>query len=500
MSRNSAAEVDVDVVIVGAGVSGIGAATRLARDLPSKTFVMVDARDNIGGTWDLMRFPGIRSDSDLITYGFSYKPWTHEQAIAPGPAILEYLREAIVEYDLQSKLRLGRRVLTANWSSAEARWTVSMLNVATDEVETLTARWVFSATGYYDHSAGFRPTFAGEEDFAGQIVHPQEWPADLDYTGKRVVVIGSGATALTLVPAMAETAAHVTMLQRSPSYVIPMPSQDLVFCGLKKFLPTQRAFRIARRANILRLRAIIGLSVKHPEKARRLIRYVNKKSLPEGFDVDTHFKPAYKPWDERMCLVPDGDFFKSVKAGKASVVTDRITRFTREGIELESGQVLPADLVVTATGMNLLPFGKIEATVDGRPVDWSETVTFKSMLLSGVPNFAYAFGYTNNSWTLKVDLVTEHFTRLLKHMDAHGQDIVVPTLADPAMERRMFIEDLQSGYIKRGIASFPKQGVDGPWAAEMSYATDIERLQQGAVTDDALVFSTAAQSVPVAVR
>jgi cation diffusion facilitator CzcD-associated flavoprotein CzcO len=386
-------------------------------------------------------------------------------------------------------------VLAADWSSADARWTVSMRNTATDEVETLTARWVFSATGYYDHSAGYRPTFPGEEDFAGRIVHPQEWPADLDYTGQRVVVIGSGATALTLVPAMAETAAHVTMLQRSPSYVIPMPSQDLVFCGLKKFLPTQRAYRIARRANILRLRAIIGLSVKHPEKARRLIRYVNKKSLPEGFDVDTHFKPAYQPWDERMCLVPDGDFFKSIKAGQASVVTDHIRRFTRDGIELTAGQVLPADLVVTATGMNLLPFGKIEATVDGRPVDWSDTVTFKSMLLSGVPNFIYAFGYTNNSWTLKVDLVTEHWCRLLRHMDAAGHDTVVPQLPDPAMPRRPFIADLQSGYIQRGIAAFPTQGADGPWAAEMSYATDIERLQKGPVTDDALVF-TSIQTAP----
>lgn len=490
MSRSGAPQVDVDVIIVGAGVSGIGAATRLARELPSTTFVMVDARENIGGTWDLMRFPGIRSDSDLITYGFAYKPWTHEQAIAPGPAILEYLREAIAEYDLASKLRLGRRVLTANWSSADARWTVSMRNAATGEVETLTARWVFSATGYYDHSAGYRPTFPGEEDFAGQIVHPQEWPADLDYSGKRVVIIGSGATALTLVPAMAATAAHVTMLQRSPSYVIPMPSKDLVFCGLKKFLPTQRAFRIARRANILRLRAIIGLSRNHPEKTRRLIRWVNKRSLPEGFDVDTHFKPAYKPWDERMCLVPDGDFFASVKAGTASVVTDHIRRFTRDGIELESGQVLPADLVVTATGMNLLPFGAIEATVDGRPVDWSETVTFKSMLLSGVPNFVYAFGYTNNSWTLKVDLVTEHWCRLLKHMAAHGLDTVVPQVADSAMGRRMFIEDLSSGYIKRGIAAFPRQGVDGPWTAEMTYATDVERLQRGPVADPALVFGT----------
>jgi cation diffusion facilitator CzcD-associated flavoprotein CzcO len=499
MTETSTREYDVDVLIVGAGVSGIGAATRLARELPFKTFLVVDARENIGGTWDLMRFPGIRSDSDLITYGYEYKPWTHKQAIAPGGAILDYLREAITEHDLESRLRLGRQVLSADWSSADCRWTVSMRHTATGAVETLTARWLFSATGYYDHAAGYRPTFPGEDEFAGRIVHPQEWPEDLDYAGKQVVVIGSGATALTVVPAMTDQAAHVTMLQRSPSYVLPMPSKDLVFCALKPFVSTHRAFRMARRANIARLRAIIGFSHKHPAGARRVVRWLNKASLPKGYDVDTHFKPAYNPWDERMCLVPDGDFFRTIKAGKASVVTDQIARFTRDGIELASGQVLPADVVVTATGMNLLPFGRIDASVDGVPVNWADTVTFRSMMLSGIPNFVYAFGYTNNSWTLKVDLVTEHWCRLLRHMDEQGSATVIPQLDDQQMELRPFIADLNSGYIQRGIAAFPRQGTSGPWAAEMSYQTDLERLHDGAVTDDALVFSPAARPVPVAV-
>jgi monooxygenase len=498
MARTEAPEVDVDVIIVGAGISGIGAASRLITERPATSFVMVDARQNIGGTWDLFRYPGIRSDSDLITYGYEYKPWTDKQAIAPGAAILDYLRDTISEYDLESHLRLGRKVINATWSSADSRWTVSMLNTATEAVETLTARWIFSATGYFDHAEGFRPTFEGESDFAGQIIHPQHWPQDLDYTGKRVVIIGSGATAVTMLPGMTDKAAHVTMLQRSPSYVVPLPSQDLVFNVLRRFLPIRQAFRGARRANIARIGLIVGLSRRHPDLVRGLIRRVNKAGLPKGFDVDTHFNPAYNPWEERMCVSPDGDLFKAIKAGRASVVTDRIKRFTVEGVELESGQVLAADIIVTATGMNLLPFGAIDACVDGRGVDWSDTVAYKAFMLSGVPNFAYAFGYTNNSWTLKVDLVTEHWCRLLAHMERHGHDTVVPTLEDAAMPRRPFIDDLSSSYVRRGIEAFPRQGESGPWTAAMDYPTDVERLAKGAVAHDALVFAQAGRRTPVA--
>jgi len=498
MAGTGAPEVDVDLIIVGAGISGIGAATRLVTEMPSKSFVLVDARQSFGGTWDLFRYPGIRSDSDLITYGYEYKPWTDKQAIAPGAAILNYLREAITEYDLQAHLRLGRKVINAAWSSADARWTVSMLNAETGAVETLTARWIFSATGYFDHAEGYRPTFEGEDSFAGQIIHPQHWPEDLDYTGKRVVIIGSGATAVTMLPAMTDKAAHVTMLQRSPSYVVPLPSQDLVFNVLRRFLPTRQAFRGARRANIARIAAIVGLSQRYPNKVRQVIRWVNKAGLPKGFDVDTHFNPSYNPWEERMCVSPDGDLFKAIKAGKASVVTDRIKRFTAEGVELESGQVLPADVIITATGMKLLPFGAIDAGVDGRPIDWSDTVAYKSFMLSGVPNFAYAFGYTNNSWTLKVDLVTEHWCRLLAHMEQQRQDTVVPTLEDPQMPRRPFIDDLSSSYVRRGIEAFPHQGESGPWTAAMHYPTDVERLQKAAVEHDALVFGHAVARTPVA--
>lgn len=498
MTGTGSPEVDVEVIIVGAGISGIGAGSRLVTERPSTSFLLVDARSSVGGTWDLFRYPGIRSDSDLITYGYEYKPWTDKQAIAPGGAILAYLRDTIREYDLEPHLRLGRKVVNAAWSSADTRWTVSMLNTATGAVETVTARWIFSATGYFDHAEGFRPTFAGEQQFGGQIVHPQHWPQDLDYTGKRVVIIGSGATAVTMLPAMTDRAAHVTMLQRSPSYVVPLPSQDLVVKVLRRFLPTNQAFRGARRANIARIAFIVGLSRRHPDKVRRLIRWVNKTSLPKGFDVDTHFNPSYNPWDERMCVVPDGDLFKAIKAGKASVVTDRITRFTADGVEPESGQVLPADIVVTATGMNLLPFGAIDACVDGRPVKWSESVTYKSFMLSGIPNFAYAFGYTNNSWTLKVDLVTEHWCRLLAHMAKHGHDTVVPTLEDPHLPRRPFIDDLSPSYVRRGIESFPSQGGSGPWSADMHYPTDLERLRKGPVQDDVLVFGAAARTIPIA--
>jgi monooxygenase len=479
--------VDFDVLIVGAGISGIGMGCQLTSRRPGTTFAILEARDAIGGTWDLFRFPGIRSDSDLHTFGYEFKPWTSDNAIAGADEILAYLREAVEEHRLGEHIRFGHKVLGADWSSRDARWTVRVQHG--DEVDELTCRVLFSATGYYDYAAGHRPHFDGEEDFAGRIVHPQHWPEDLDYTGKRVVVIGSGATAVTLIPAMAQTTEHVTMLQRSPSYVMPLPQKDPIANGLRRVLPDRVAYRLTRRINVGRMRIIYDLSKRHPDVMRRLIRALTKHQLPDGFPVDVHFKPRYNPWDERLCVVPDGDLFREIRKGRASVVTDRIVRFTERGILLESGTELEADIIVTATGLNLLALGGVTLSVDGAPVAVNDTLIYKSMMLSGVPNFAFAFGYTNASWTLKVDLVCEHLCRLLAHMDAHGYDTAVAVADDPTLELRPMLE-FQAGYVQRSVHLFPRQGSHGPWTVAMSYGADHARLRKGPVEDPALRFSS----------
>jgi monooxygenase len=483
----------VDVLIVGGGISGIGAACHLKTSLPEKTFAILEARDAIGGTWDLFRYPGIRSDSDLHTFAYEFKPWTSDNAIAGADEILAYLCEAVAENDLGRHILFGHRVVSAEWSSADACWTVRGELAGTRESFELTCGVLFSAAGYYDYSAGYTPEFAGRESFAGTIVHPQEWPEDLDYTGKRVVVIGSGATAVTLIPAMAPRAAHVTMLQRSPSYVLPLPVKDPIANGLRRVLPVRLAYRITRRINIARQRWIYELSMRHPHLVRRLIRAVNKMQLPAGFAVDEHFNPRYDPWRQRLCAVANGDLFEAIRRGEASIVTDRIERFSERGIVLESGAELAADIIVTATGLRLLAFGGIEMAVDGAPVKLNETVAYKSMMLSGVPNFAFAVGYTNSSWTLKVDLVCEHLCRMLAHMDAIGSDAVVPVLDDLAIERRPLL-DFEAGYVRRAVERFPTQGTRGPWTVEMSYKADRERLRSGPVQDAALRFRTGARA------
>lgn len=479
----------VDVVIVGAGISGIGAAYHLKTRLPGKTFVVLESRDAIGGTWDLFRYPGIRSDSDLHTFAYEFKPWTREHAIADADEILAYLRETVAENDLGSHMRFGMKVLGASWSSGTASWTVRVQNAASGEISELTCGFLFSAAGYYDYAAGHRPRFEGEQDFAGRIVHPQQWPEDLDHAGKRVVVIGSGATAVTLVPAMAETAAHVTMLQRSPSYVLPIPGKDPVANALQRVLSAERAYRITRRMNIARQRLIYDLSQRHPYLVRRLIRLINKRMLPAGYPVDVDFNPHYNPWDERLCAVRDGDLFKAIREGRASVVTAHIARFTERGILLDTGTELEADVIVTATGLNLLAFGGVHLTVDGADVEFHDALAYKSMMLSGVPNFAFAFGYTNSSWTLKVDLVCEHLCRMLAHMDSRGFDTVVPVADDPTLVRRPLL-DFHAGYVRRAVDLFPQRGSHGPWTLEMSYAADRSRLRNGPVEDPALRFST----------
>ncbi|MGE5694453.1 MAG: flavin-containing monooxygenase [Candidatus Sericytochromatia bacterium] len=481
----------VDVLIVGAGISGIGAAYYLQTMQPDKSYTILEARDTTGGTWDLFRYPGIRSDSDLHTFGYEFKPWEDEDAIASADKILAYLRETARENDIERNIRFQHKVHGADWSSADSQWRVDVERVDTGERLTINANWLFCAGGYYRYDEGFTPRFEGTERFRGQIVHPQQWPEDLDYRGKKVVVIGSGATAVTLIPAMAgkdgQAAAHVTMLQRSPSYIMPVPSKDAIANALKKILGKERAYAVTRRKNIAQQRAIYKLCQRYPHAARRVIRYINARQLPKGYPVDEHFKPRYDPWDQRLCAVPNADLFKAIRAGKASVVTDRIVTFTERGILLESGWELEADIIVTATGLVLQPFGGMVLNVDGKKVNLPDTVAYKGIMLSGVPNFAFAVGYTNSSWTLKVGLVCEHFCRLLAHMDAHGYDTCVPELPDPNMPTRPLL-DFSAGYVQRAVDEWPRQGADGPWQVVMDYQRDVEILRNGPVTDANLRF------------
>lgn len=480
----------LDVLVIGAGISGIGAARYLLTERPGTTFAVLEARAASGGTWDLFRYPGIRSDSDLQTFGYEFKPWTDRSAIASADKILAYLRETSAEYGVEPRIRYQHRVLGAAWSSEDARWTVEVERGDTGERLTLTAGWIFGATGYYDYEAGFTPTFEGRDRFRGEIVHPQQWPEDLDYAGRKVVIIGSGATAVTLVPAMVSGGAeHVTMLQRTPTYIMPVPSEDKLANGLLKAFGQERGYALARRKNILKQRAVYQFCQTFPKTARTLIRTINAKALPEGFDVDTHFNPPYDPWDQRLCAVPDGDLFRMIREGRADVATDRIRTFTETGILLESGEELEADVIVTATGLNLKLFGGVDITVDGTPFIASEHVAYKGMMLSGVPNLAFAIGYTNSSWTLKVGLLCEHFCRLLEHMEAEGYDVCVPVAPQDMATRPLL--DFAAGYVQRAVDELPRQGDRAPWTMSMSYAEDARTIRGGEVVDGALRFSTA---------
>ena len=485
----------VDVLIVGAGISGIGLAHYLVKMQPGRTFALVDTRDAIGGTWDLFRYPGIRSDSDLHTFGYEFKPWTSDNAIADGHEILDYLHEAIDEDGLAKRIYLQHKVIRANFSSDAGKWTATLERDGRQW--DVTCDWLFGATGYYDYDSGYAPHFDGQEDFEGTIVHPQFWPEDLDYKGKEVVVIGSGATAVTLIPGMADEAGHITMLQRSPSYVMPLPRKDPLANGLRKVLPEKAAYSLTRRFNIGKTRFIYNLCQKQPKLARRIIRTINTKVLPSGYDIDTHFNPTYNPWDQRVCAVPNADLFKVISEGKATVVTDKIARFTKAGILLESGRELKADIIVTATGLKLLPFGGIQVSIDGEVKNPHDCLVYKSFMLSGIPNMAFAFGYTNSSWTLKIDLLCEHLCKLMSYMDQHGYTTVTPTLADPTIGKRPML-DFGAGYVLRAIDEFPQQGDSGPWTIEMDYWSDHARLRKGPVEDPALRFSTTARSVATA--
>ncbi|MDY6808543.1 MAG: NAD(P)/FAD-dependent oxidoreductase [Actinomycetota bacterium] len=480
-------DTDFEVVIIGAGISGIGAAYHLKTKRPTTSFAILEGRSALGGTWDLFRYPGIRSDSDMPSFGFGFKPWTHRQSIADAHVILDYLNETVDENDIRTHIHFDTKVEGADFDSRTGRWTIHTIDAHTHEPRSYTARFVYSGTGYYNYEAGYTPEFPGRDTFNGQIIHPQHWPEDLDYTGKKIVVIGSGATAVTLIPAMAADAAHVTMLQRSPSYVLSLPGEDAIANTLNKVIGPDKAYRIIRRKNIALNRGIFKASKRSPRLVRTLLMADAKRRLPKGYDVDTHFNPSYDPWDQRLCMVPNGDLFTAISSGRASVVTDHIETFTETGIALTSRQHLDADIIVTATGLDLLPLGGIDLSVDGEQVDVTDTVVYKSMMLSGVPNFVFAIGYTNIAWTLKVDLVCSHMVRLLDHMDEQGRDIVTPVPADATMDRAPLL-DMSSGYVQRRIGAFPKAGTTGPWTVKMAYEADIERLEHGPVDDPELEF------------
>jgi cation diffusion facilitator CzcD-associated flavoprotein CzcO len=481
----------LDVLIIGAGISGIGAGRYLKTELPSKSFAILEARAACGGTWDLFRYPGVRSDSDLHTFGYEFKPWRDKESIASAPRILSYLHETVTENGLDRHIRYHHKVRAVAWSSEQARWSVQIERTSTGEQMTLTCAWLFCAGGYYRYDEGFTPHFEGRDRFGGTIVHPQHWPEDLDCAGKRIVVIGSGATAVTLLPALAQSAGHVTMLQRTPSYILPVPKKDAIANALNKCLGPHRGYALTRRKNIAQQRLIWVLCRRYPKAARRFIRWVNTKQLPAGYPVDEHFNPPYDPWDQRLCAVPDGDLFKAIRAGTASVVTDRISTFTESGVRLASGRVLEADIIVTATGLNVQAFGGVHVTVDGREIRLADTVAYKGMMLSGIPNLAYAVGYTNSSWTLKVGLLCEHFCRLLAHMDASGYDICRPEVADPAMATRPFL-DFGAGYVQRVVDELPRQGDRMPWLTSMDYHSDVKLLRADGVDDPELHFSPVA--------
>ncbi|MFY1614999.1 flavin-containing monooxygenase [Micromonospora sp. WMMD736] len=481
----------VDVLIVGAGLSGVGAACHLRRDCPDKTYAVLEARDAVGGTWDLFRYPGVRSDSDMFTLGYSFRPWADARSIADGASIREYVRETAREYDVQRHIRFSHLVTRAEWDSATARWTVYAERTDTAETVVLTCSFLFACTGYYRYDEGYTPALPGVDAYAGRLVHPQHWPDDLDHAGKRVVVIGSGATAVTLVPALAERAAHVTMLQRSPSYVIALASRDRLADALRRRLPAGVAYPVVRWKNVLLSTATFQLSRRAPGLVRRLLRRAATRLLPVGYDVDRHFSPRYDPWDQRLCVVPDGDLFAAVSQGRASVVTDTIDTFTADGVRLASGDEMRADIVVTATGLNLLALGGLTLRVDGADVDLADTVAYKGMMLSGVPNFALTIGYTNASWTLKADLVADYVCRLLRHLDRTGQQVVTP-LPPPGDERVPLI-DLRSSYVLRGVDALPRQGARPPWRLHQNYVRDVLLMRHGRLADEGVRFSRRAR-------
>lgn len=486
----------LDVVIVGAGISGVSAAWHLQERCPTKSYAILEKRQSMGGTWDLFRYPGIRSDSDMHTLGFRFRPWTNRQAIADGQPILDYVKGTAAMYGIDKHLRLNQRVISTDWSNAESRWTLSIKSGGPEGPEgsegtesTLTCSFLFLCSGYYNYEQGYSPEFAGSKDFAGQIIHPQHWPEGLDHAGKNIVVIGSGATSITLVPALADSGAkHVTMLQRSPTYIVSQPGEDGIAQRLNRRLPEQLAYRLVRSKNVLRQLAFYAACRRWPGRMRKILMSFVERQLPKGYDVNTHFNPKYAPWDQRLCLVPNGDLFRTIRNGQADVVTDAIDHFTSTGILLKSGRELPADIIVTATGLNLQLFGGATVTVDGQPVELADTMVYKGMLVSSLPNLAFTIGYTNASWTLKADLVSEFVCRLLNYMDENHFDTVVAEHPGPDVDERPFME-FTPGYVLRSLGELPKQGSRSPWRLKDSYFGDIRLLRHGKIADEGLRFA-----------
>jgi monooxygenase len=483
-----------DVLIIGAGLSGIGSAWHLQSRCPDRTWTILEGRDAIGGTWDLFRYPGIRSDSDMYTLGYRFRPWRNAKSIADGPSIKAYVEEVARDHGIESKIRFGHRVVRAEWSSDDARWTVDAEVGPERRPARLTCGFIHACTGYYRYDRGYTPEWPGTERFGGRMVHPQHWPEDLDYGGKRVVVIGSGATAVTLVPAMCKgpaAAAHVTMLQRSPTYIVGIPSRDRLADALRKALPERLAYALIRWKNVLRQMFYYQLSRRRPEAMKGLIRKGVELALGDEYDIDTHFSPRYDPWDERLCVVPDNDLFRAIRKGRASVVTDHIETFTETGIQLRSGAHLEADIIVTATGLEAEILSGVELVVDGHDVRIADALSYKGMMYSGVPNLASSLGYTNASWTLRADLVSEYVCRLLNYMRRHDYVQCTPRRHDSSITAEPVL-NLSSGYIRRALPRMPKQGSKSPWRLNQNYVKDLFALRLGRVADPALEFRGAA--------
>jgi monooxygenase len=485
----SASRQHLDVLIIGAGLSGIGGAHYLQDKCPWASYAILEARDAIGGTWDLFRYPGIRSDSDMYTLGYSFRPWDGEKAIADGDAILQYIKDTATEAGIDEKIRFNHRVIGADWSSADAHWNVTAERTDTGEVVELTCGFIFSCSGYYRYDHGYQPDFAGMEDFAGTIIHPQAWPTDLDVTGQKVVVIGSGATAVTLVPSLAETAEHVTMLQRSPTYIASLPAKNPIAGTLNRILPSRYAGGIMRWVLALGTQATYQLSKRRPEFVKRMLLRNLTRQLPDDYDVATHFTPTYNPWDQRLCVVPNGDLFKAISLGSASVVTDTIDTFTKQGLRLTSGVELEADVIVTATGLELLFLGGLALSVDGEAVHLPDKLTYKGMMIQDVPNLAIAIGYTNASWTLKCDLTCDYVCRLLNHMRATGTLVSTPRNHDASVTTEPLL-GLSSGYIQRSAHLLPRQGSKFPWQVHQSYLRDYRALKMSDIADATMEFTT----------
>lgn len=481
----------VDVVVVGAGLSGIGAGYHLQTMSPDRSYVILEGRESLGGTWDLFKYPGVRSDSDMHTLGFSFKPWTEAKSIADGPSILKYLKQTVSQFGIDKHIRYGQLVTKAQWSTDDAQWTVTSTNKATGANNTYTCSFLFMCSGYYSYKKGHTPEFKGRERFKGTIVHPQEWPTDLDYTGKRVVVIGSGATAVTIVPSMADKAAHVTMLQRSPTYMVSRPDHDVLANRMRKVLPPKMAYNLTRFKNTWRQQLVYNKTRTDPNKVKQLLLGGIQLELGADYDIAKHFTPNYNPWDQRLCLVPNGDFFKAMREGKASVVTDHIASFTETGIQLASGEHLEADIIVTATGLELVTLGEMDFFVDGKQVDFAKTWTYKGFAYSDIPNLASTFGYINASWTLRSDLTAEYVCRLLNHMRKKGVVQCTPRLReqDRNMKERPWIDGFSSGYMQRMMHRMPRQGDHEPWINPQNYRRDKKMFKHSPIDDGVMQFS-----------